>query len=60
MASTNARAEGESKGDAPEARHEYGHTEFLYACLKGDPKSIAELAKAGCDTTAKANNGRTG
>ena len=49
-------------GDAHEARDEHGYkyTAFLAACLRGDAESIAALAKAGCDTTAKDNIGRTG
>ena len=60
MAGTHARAEDESKGEAPEAKDEHGCIAFFTACGNGDVQSIAALAKAGCNTTAKDNCGRTG
>ena len=43
-----------------EARDKDGDTAFLAACSTGDPECIAELIKAGCNTTAKNNKGQTG
>ena len=42
-----------------EATDKDGDTAFLAVCSTGDPECIAELIKAGGDTTAKDTKGRT-
>jgi ankyrin repeat protein len=54
------RAVLDAGGSELEAKDEDGATAFLYACLKGDPESLAVLVEAGCVTSVKNIDGQTG